>query len=220
MNDQVTAFFKSQFARFGDSPRAVDWRDELTQNNRFRLLASISSDMESVIDVGCGLGHLYSFLRSKGFQGKYLGLELLEEFVELASQRVEGDPIAEVRLFDASMLAEKSSVPASPLPTGFEYGIVSGMFNFPRDNAEMFMYDVVEQLWKVCEKGIAFNILSKYVEYEVSDLYYADPLKLFRFLKEELRAHVVMYHDYVLSPDSFPYEVTFHVRKEPRVVAP
>ncbi len=220
MNDQFTAFYRSKFARFGDSAKGISWRDELTQHNRFRLLSSISSDMESVIDVGCGLGHLYSFLRSKGFQGKYLGLEILEEFVELASQRVEGDPIAEVRLFDASMLAEKSSVPASPLPTGFEYGIVSGMFNLSSDNAEKFMYDVVERLWNVCEKGIAFNILSKYVEYEDSYLYYVDPLKVFRFLKQELGAHVVMYHDYVLSPDSFPYEVTFHVRKEPRVVAP
>ena len=211
MNDPIIQYYKSRLERFGDSPKAVDWRDELTQVNRFRILSSISSDMNSVLDVGCGLAHFYSFLRLKGFQGKYLGLDILKEFVDLSNRTVAKDPLAEVQFFDASLKAGNSI----SFPTGFEYGFVSGMFNNQRDNVECFMYDVIERLWEACEKGIAFNVLSKFVEYEDSELYYADPVKVFLFLKQELKAHVVMYHDYVLSPDGFPYEVTFHVRKEP-----
>ena len=211
MNDQIIQFYKSRLEQFGNSPKAVAWRDELTQVNRFRILSSISSDMNSVLDVGCGLAHFYSYLRSNGFQGKYLGLEILQEFVDLSNQRIAKDPLADVQSFDASIKKGNSI----NFPTGYEYGFVSGMFNNQRNNAECFMFDVIERLWEACEKGISFNILSKFVEYEDSDLYYADPVKVFLFLKQELKAHVVMYHDYVLSPDGFPYEVTFHVRKDP-----
>ena len=210
MNDKITAHYENLFALHGYSPNAVQWRDEKSQSARFRVLMEISHDLDSVLDVGAGLAHLYTYLREHGFQGRYLGLEFVQQFVDFANRLMKDDKNAEVLHFDIS---------SDELPTGFDYGFISGVFNNARDNAEEFMYDTLTRLWNVCEKGMAFNILSTHVDYFDSRLFYTNPENLFTFLKRELQGHIVMYHDYITYQDGFPCEVTYVVRKEPRIVA-
>lgn len=209
MTDQVVAHYKSLFDRHGYSSSAVEFRDQSSHLARFQLLTEISHDLGSVLDVGAGLAHFYTYLRAHGFQGRYLGLEFVEQFVESANRLMADDQNAEVRHFDVS---------SAELPAGFEYGFVSGVFNLARENAEEFMYSTLKKLWRACEKGMAFNILSTHVEYFDSHLFYVDPEKMFRFLKCELRCHIVMFHDYITSKDGYPYEVTYFARKEPRLI--
>ena len=41
----------------------------------------------SILDVGCGVGHLVDYLVVQGFQGRYLGLDALPEMVAIARSR-------------------------------------------------------------------------------------------------------------------------------------
>ena len=209
MSDQIIAHYKSLFDCHGYSSNAVQFRDKSSHLARFQLLMEISRDLGSVLDVGAGLAHFYTYLREHGFRGRYLGLEFVEQFVESANHIMENDENAEVRHFDVS---------SDELPAGFDYGFVSGVFNNTRDNAEEFMYDTLTRLWRVCEKGMAFNILSTYVEYFDSQLFYVNPEKMFAFLKCELQGHIVMHHDYITSQGGYPFEVTYFVRKKPRLI--
>ena len=209
MNDQIIAHYENLFDRYGYSSNAVQFRDKSSHLARFQLLMKISHDLGSVLDLGAGLAHFYTYLREHGFQGSYLGLEFVQQFVESANNIMKEDEKAEMRHFDIS---------SEELPTGFNYGFISGVFNNARENAEEFMYDTLKRLWKVCEKGMAFNVLSTHVEYFDSQLFYVNPEKMFTFLKCELQGHIVMHHDYTTSQDGYPYEVTFFVRKEPRPI--
>ena len=208
-NDQIVAHYKELFNRHGISSNAVQW-DKGAHLARFNLLVDIDSELNSVLDVGAGLGHFYGYLRNQGFQGKYLGLEIVEEFVESAKSLMLEDKNADIRQFN---------VVTEDFPTGFDYGFISGVFNNNRENAKEFMYTTLSKLWRVCEKGMSLNVLSTYVEYFDDDLYYVNPLSLFEFLKLELRGHVVMHHDYVFFKDGYPYEVTYFVRKNPRNIS-
>ena len=209
MTDQIIEHFKNLYDRHGYSSHAVQYRDKSSHLARFQLLTEISHDIGSVLDVGAGLAHFYTYLREHGFQGRYLGLEFVEQFVESANHLMADDKNAEVYHFD---------VGSGELPTGFDYGFVSGVFNNAREDSEDFMYNTLKRLWKVCEKGMAFNVLSTYVEYFDSELVYVNPEKMFTFLKCELQGNIVMHHDYISSPDGFPFEVTYFVRKEPRLI--
>ncbi len=209
MTDQIAAHFKNRFDQYGYSSNTVQYRDKSSHFARFQLLAGISHDLGSVLDVGAGLAHFYTYLREQGFQGRYLGLEFVEQFVESANRLMAEDKNAEMRHFD---------IGSDELPKGFDYGFVSGVFNNARENAEEFMYDTLKQLWKVCEKGMAFNVLSTYVEYFDRELIYVNPEKMFTFLKCELQGHIVVHHDYITSQDGYPFEVTYFVRKEPRLI--
>lgn len=209
MTDQVFAHYKNLFDRYGYSSNALQYRDQSSHFARFQLLTEISSDLGSVLDIGAGLAHFYTYLRENGFYGRYLGLEYVDQFVEFANRLMADDQNAEVRRFDVS---------SGELPEGFDYGFVSGVFNNARENSEEFMFDTLMKLWKVCEKGIAFNILSTHVEYFDKELYYVSPEKVFSFLKCQLQGHIVMYHDYVTHQGGYPCEVTYFVRREPRLI--
>ena len=56
-------------------------------------------------------------------------------------------------------------------------------------------------------KGISFNLLTKYADYEADNLYYGDPLYFFDYCKRNLSKYVTLLHDYEL------YEWTILVKK-------
>ncbi len=207
MNDQLITHYQTLLKKYGASSQAVQYRDKESHFSRFKMLARISSEIHSLLDIGCGLADFYHFLCSQGFDGKYLGLDFVPEFVTLANESIAANPNAEVRLLDVS---------SGTLPTGFDYGFVSGVFNNRSQDSSKFIYETLERLWNACEKGIAFNVLSTFVDYLDEDLFYVNPLEVFEFLKCKLGGHVVMYHDYVVNTGGYPYEVTFHVYKHPR----
>ena len=62
-------------------------------------------------------------------------------------------------------------------------------------------------MFKYSKKGIAFNFLTKYVDWEEDNLYYANPSYYFEFCKNKLSKKVSLVHDYDL------YEFTIHVLK-------
>ena len=205
---ELVSHYKELFDRYGFSSNAVQYRDEQSHFARFQELTKISSELHSVLDIGAGLGHFYQYLRNDGFSGKYLGLEVVEEFVESANRLMKKDKDAEVQLFDVN---------SGEFPTGYQYGFVSGVFNNHRENAQEFMFDTLKKLWTACEEGMAFNVLSSYVDYFDNELFYIDPEKVFTFLKKELKGHTAMFHDYVTIENGYPYDVTFFVRKQPRI---
>ena len=209
MNEELISHYKSLLNTYGYSANSVQWRDEFSQNLRFKLLTDISPCLGSVLDVGAGLAHLYTYLRTHGFEGKYLGLELVDEFVENSNRVMKNDPNGNVECFD---------VDVNDFPTGFKYGFISGMFNNPRENADEFMFQTLSKLWNVCTEGMAFNILSTNVDYIDEQLFYVDPVLVLNFLIHELNGHVMMRHDYITSHEGYPYEVTFYVRKQPVLI--
>ena len=65
------------------------------------------------------------------------------------------------------------------------------------------------------DKGISLNVISIFVEYFDDELFYVNPMEMLDFLKGRLGDNVVVYHDYVVNRDGYPYEITFHAFKHP-----
>ena len=61
--------YKELYSKHGDDSKAVQYSDIQSQNKRFEILTEISIEIFSVVDVGCGLSHMYNYLLSKGFKG-------------------------------------------------------------------------------------------------------------------------------------------------------
>src|SRR5438105_3503365 len=81
--------YTALYRQYGDDPRAVQLADRITQNIRFDVLMRVMEDRKhaSVIDVGCGLGHLYEFLLGHGFQGDYSGVDINPVFVDRCREK-------------------------------------------------------------------------------------------------------------------------------------
>ena len=109
MNDHIIENYRTLLKKYGVDSRAVQYRDKESHWTRFKMLASVSSKMSSVLDIGCGFADFYHFLRSREFNGKYLGIDIVPEFVSLAKESIKDYPNAEVRLLDIN---------SEPLPDG------------------------------------------------------------------------------------------------------
>ena len=191
--DYVANHYQSLLAKYGVGPRAVDWRDEDQMNLRFKALSEIENlNGGSIADVGSGLGDLYGFLQKHGWHGEYTGFELISRFVAIARERhslaefIEGDSL--------SMNIQRK----------FDWVFLSGSLNVRFDGIEQFTHKVIEKMYAICNRGVAFNLMSTYVDFQKGDTAHNDPEKIFRFCKS-LTRFVTLRHDY------HPWEFTIYM---------
>lgn len=196
---ELRAHYRSLFEQHGASPHAVQWSSAETQENRFRILADVIEPNETVVDLGSGLGDLLGYLRTaREFRGRYLGLDLVDEFVEHARKRYERDPSARFSVCD---------VESAALPEADVY-LSSGTFNNRMEDNWGYVTRIVGRMFEHARRAVAFNLLSTYVDYQAPDLYYADPLALFDYAKRNWTRRVVLRHDYLVKENSIPFEFT------------
>lgn len=197
--------------RHGDGPEGAQYADRETQEKRMAVLCEIGVTKDSkVLDFGCGTGQLLSFLqKSMGYEGEYVGYDIASEAVEVAR-----------RTHDAGRF-EVLNLLAEPVEERFDYVLVSGVFNNLLTDNRGYFESISEKLMAQADRGFAFNMLSRFVDYFDEGLYYEDPMYAFRFCKERLSSSVTLRHDYAIRPGAIPFEFTIYVHASevvPRVL--
>ena len=201
----LKAHYSELYRRFGPSHQAVQWSSRETQERRFDILCDLIAPGDSVLDLGCGLGDLLGYLRrEKGFGGRYLGLDVVPDFVKHGSLAYAADAGASFAELD---------VTREPLPGGYDVVVASGIFNNRSADNWEFLTATVEKMHACARRAVAFNALSTYVDYEDADLYYCDPLRLFDHLKRHIAKKVTLRHDYLVKPNSIPFEFSLYLFK-------
>ena len=113
----VREHYEQALRSTGDSGRRVGWRDTAAQTTRFgsflRLMTGYS--LGSVADIGCGTADFLSFLRSEGWAGNYVGVDISPSMIEEATERF--------KLDNCSRFLVTESLPRA------DFLIVSGIFN-------------------------------------------------------------------------------------------
>ena len=200
--DHVKSYFDKRIQEHGASPRGSDWNSETSQNLRFdQLLKVIGSDSFSLLDYGCGYGALADYLVTKGFDANYYGYDILESAIETARQ-------AHMDKARRTFYNEKSQLPIC------DYVVASGIFNFRGtqtiDDWTEYVIGVLNEFNQLSLRGFSSNFLTKYSDADRmrSDLYYADPLFLFDYCKQNYSKNVALLHDYHLS------DFTLIIRKD------
>ena len=178
----------------GDSFRALDWGSERSQQRRFRVLAEAIDDPAfSVLDVGCGMGHLTDVLDASGHTGPYLGVDALAAMIEAARARRPD------RRF------ERRTGGTEPLPPA-DVVVGSGLFTFA-DRAAVEA--TVTAMFGAARIAIAVNVLSLWGGDPSPGEFAVDPAALLAFGRT-LTPWVTMRHDYL------PHDCTLILRREQR----
>ncbi len=185
----------------GYGPEASQMSSLASQEQRLRVLAEIVREPDaSVLDFGCGTGHLCEVLRrDAGFRGRYTGYDLSGESLALARARHAGAHFEQRDIF------------RDGVGHHFDYAIISGVFNNRVTDNWAFLTGALRTLFPHVRRGLAFNALSAYVDFQDAGLYYADPEDVFRFCKESLSPAVNLRHDYEVKPGVVPFEFTTQV---------
>jgi SAM-dependent methyltransferase len=207
MDEEVKSHYASLFKKHGDSIESVQWSDRATQFRRFEILAEgILEQNAKIVDLGCGLGNFLEFLNSKSDRkfDSYLGLDFVESFIERATQVFGTQKNASFRLFDAQKDA---------YPNGYDYFVMSGIFFVKTQTNWSELTSTISQSFAACNRGIAFNLLSTYVDYQQPGHYHVDPSEIFEYCKRTITPRVTLRHDYLIKKDTIPYEYTVYLYK-------
>jgi len=155
----------------------------------------------SLLDYGCGYGALADYLELKGFEADYYGYDILESAIETARK-------AHLDKARRLYFTDKSQLPVC------DYTVASGIFNFRGEQSfeewTDYVLGVLTEFDQLSQHGFASNFLTKYSDAEKMrpDLYYANPLFLFDFCKQNFSRNVALLHDYRL------YDFTLIIRKD------
>jgi trans-aconitate methyltransferase len=185
-DDNYAAKLKRHYAhlvlKHGDSFRAVDWGSEVGQNMRFEvLLDCVDFRHLRILDVGCGVGHLAAYLKKQGFEGSYLGIDLVPEMIESAKLHNSDFTFQVVNSLEKAESFHPDLV------------IASGLFTFAD---ELLFKDTISQLFRLTCHALAFNSLSAWKEHQVQNEFHADPFETFKFCAG-LTKKIVFRHDYM-----------------------
>jgi SAM-dependent methyltransferase len=147
-------YYEEQFGEWADtkwnhSPIAVGWLDgRQNQSKRYQALLDIGvQEGDSILDLGCGLGHMVEYLEKIGLNVRYTGIDTNKRIIQQANQFREATYIYGT-IFD--------------IQDGYDWGLVSGIFNLEFPFSEML--ETINELLLKANKGVAFNLLSKVVE--------------------------------------------------------
>jgi hypothetical protein len=87
------------------------------------------------------------------------------------------------------------------LPT-FDYVVMNGLVHSRgnRTDAEMtsYLHELVTTMFTRARIGLAFNVMTKQVDWEREDLFHVPIDPLVTFLSREVTRHIVIRHDYGL----------------------
>lgn len=206
----IVEHYSRLFQEHGDSPQSVQLADRTSQFRRFEVLTKDIPRKErvSVMDVGCGLGHLNEFFAESGRNVNYSGIDVTPDFVTACQSKF---PKARFAVHDIS---------SSPPEWSAEYLVLNGVFNNHRDDAADFMFRSLRNMYSVTTKFMTFNFMSTYVDFQDNQLVYFHPETVFRFCKEELSPLVELNHGYCVRDGIVPFEAVVTVHKTAIVPRP
>ena len=198
---KIEKLYSDNIKEFGIDAKAVGWGTKEKQDLRFENLMGIILDRNSpfsINELGCGYGELVKYCASQKMQiSDYFGYDLSSEMIDAAEKYIGA---SNVSLFQSGKINSIA-----------DYTVASGIFNVKFEEEieiwEAYVLDIIKHLFESSTKGTSFNFLSKYVDWEQENLYYADPLLIFDYCKKNLSKKVNLIHDYDL------FEFTIYVLK-------
>ncbi len=174
-------FYERLLEQHGDSPKSLDW-SEAGQQERFRVLHEVGiGNHDSVLDVGCGLGHFFRYFVSQGYRGHYKGADASRAMIDRCGNILGGSFSFLNALTD-------------PLPTA-DFVVSSGMLNLVEWSNLANMRTLLRKCFDACIKGAAINMLSSKAPKKREGRFYYDPSWA---LDEALAItpYVTLRHDY------------------------
>ena len=185
-------FYAGNVNRYKNDIKSVAWGSRESQEKRFEVLSQIALlDGKAVVDVGCGLGDFYIWLKRKYSGIRYTGIDITPSIIEIALKNYPG-----ARFYVQDILELEHVKPT------YDYVFTSGIFNRRIPRHKPFVMDMIARMFELCRKGIAFNIMSTRADFMGEGEYYADPAKMLDFClgisrKAALR-HDYMPHDFTV----------------------
>jgi SAM-dependent methyltransferase len=201
----IVSHYESCLEKHGDTHLGVDWPNENDVDTRCKVMLEVirpeAMGKTGLLDFGCGTSYLFEYIVKNEIEGiEYAGLDLSPRFIKVSQSKF---PMNQYYCLD--ILDGSSDIPS------FDYIVLNGVFTEKRDLSfeEMFSFFKI-LLTKIFQKvnvGMAFNVMSKHVDWERDELFHLPFDALAAFLTSQVTRDFVIRNDYGL------YEYTTYLYK-------
>lgn len=184
----ITERYMERFRKYGMDIRTLASGNRDRQLIRFKAFSEIGGlNGASILDVGCGFGDFYQYLKDEGIKVKYTGIDICPAFVEVCAER-----------FPEAKFAVKD-LQTDPVKEKYDYVVSSQTFNNRLAEGEnmRLMKDVLQKSYDICTKGVAVDMVTSCVDFQEDHLFYYSPEEIFTFAKS-ITKRVTLRHDYPL----------------------
>lgn len=201
---KIKEHYEECLDKHGDTHLGVDWPNEHDVEKRYKVMLELIKDSAescTLLDFGCGTAHLYDYIKGINRNGiLYSGLDLSEKFISVCKAK-----FPSLDFYTLDILDNNNLIPE------FDYIVMNGVFTEKRElyYDEMLSYfkEMIRTIFPKVRKGLAFNVMSKHVDWERDDLFHLPYDELGSFLTKEISRNFVIRNDYGL------YEYTVYIYK-------
>lgn len=188
---RIAGYFEQKLAQHGATAMGVDYKSEDRQIARFEQFAAYMAHDErfSVLDVGCGYGAFWDYLRSLNKDFDYAGFDVSSVMIQEARRQHVG---ARNCRFLESLPADETA----------DYVVASAIFNVMCGSSPKAWWDYVAEtmtwMFARSRKAMACNFLTIYSDPERrgDNLFYAAPGDILDFCIKNLSKDVRLSHHY------------------------
>ena len=169
-----------------NSVECVGWLDG-TDNARLRFRKIYEGgigDNDSVLDVGCGVAHLHTYLKNQGWNGKYLGFDPNKKAIDLVDEEIE---------------TKHCVIEDLDKETKWDWVIANGVFNLGLKEEHTFW--IIENMISFANKGVIFNMLR--APYEDSQYEAYNPMWIHYKLQEFEHKRIDIIEHYMSKDTEF-----------------
>ena len=204
---KIVKHYEDCLDKHGDNNLGVDWPNPEDVDKRYNVMLDIirvsntKNEYISLMDFGCGTAHLLDFIHRKEYNNlDYSGLDISKKFIDVARKKYPDN-----KFYCLDILDPKNDI------DNYDYFVLNGVFTEKRELLfeEMWLYftELISLLYNRCNKGIAFNVMSKSVDWERDDLFHLSLDKLSNYVCNNITRDFIIRNDYGL------YEYTVYLLK-------
>lgn len=183
---RVVENYRERIAQFGPTFESMKSGSVEKQRIRHAIHATaLSGDSPSVLDIGCGLGDFYQFLKGAGRACRYTGVDIVPEYIEECRKK-----FPEARFLLCNVITEG-------IGETYDSIVLSQALNHryhDSDNMEV-LKTALRLAFAHTRISVSFDLLSSYVDFHEAYLFNYSPEEVFRFAKT-LTRRVALRHDY------------------------
>ncbi|MDR1893412.1 MAG: class I SAM-dependent methyltransferase [Spirochaetales bacterium] len=178
---KLEGYYNPRLSQYTESYQILDWESPEAQRLRFKALAGgVPLSGLSLLDVGCGCGDLFGFLKEEGIETDYTGVDILPGMVDKARALYPGG-----RFYCADVFADSSpssDSPKAPPASGefhpasiYDVVYTSGIFNLNLGNNEEFFLRAIPVLGRLAKQYLVVSLLDTASPDRRNRYYYFSP---------------------------------------------
>lgn len=196
--NEVKKLYISAYSQHGKSSKSL-MMPKGRHFERFKILTSkLEGNNFSVLDFGCGFGHLYRYLQERYENFSYTGVDIVSEFV---AENEKSFP--EARFETISSYED--------IKEDYDYVLIAGTFNmkYLEDEAEnkKLIQKYLTHLYKRSNRMLCVDFMTDNVDYRQPGAFHQNPMELYQFVTQNLSKRVI------LNQSVFPYEFSMLIFK-------